>query len=211
MTPAEIITQVRNIISDTAAPLRYSDTVLLGFVNQTIKRIASFRPDVFAYIGDLATTPGSVLQSLPSDAVRLVEVFQVKGGSAVTEVNRETLDQMYPGWTTEPAGTPVNFMRHSRNPAKYFLYPRPAAGVELVVEYVRVIPAYALADTIESLPESYFPILVDGTVFMAESIDNEHASNDRAKMFYDLFLQAMNASLGTRVISDAENAAVNAP
>lgn len=211
MTPADIISEARNIISDTRVTYRYSDAVMLGFVNQTLKRIVSFRPDIFSYIGTISTTASTVLQSLPADAVRLVEIFQVTNGNAVTEVNRETLDQMYPGWVSEAAGTPVNFMRHPRNPTRYFLYPRPSAGVTLVGEYIQAPTAYTINQTITLVPDSFFPILVDGTVFLAESVDNEHVNSGRAKLFYETFLAAINASLGTRIIPDAENAAVQQP
>lgn len=211
MTPADIIAEVRNIVSDTRVTYRYSDTLLLGFVNQTLKRIVSFRPDIFSYIGTLSTTANNVLQSLPADAVRLVEIFQVTNENAVTEVNRETLDQMYPEWVSESAGTPVNFMRHPRNPTKYFLYPRPASGVTLVGEYIQSPPNYLLNQTISLLTPSFFPIVVDGTVFLTESVDNEHVNNGRAKLFYETFLAGINASLGTRIIPDAENAAVQQP
>lgn len=208
MTPAAVITEVRNVISDTRVPFRYSDTTLLGFVNQTIKRIVAYRPDVFSYIGNFSTTANSIVQTLPSDAVRLVEVFQVVNGNAVTEANRETLDQMYPEWVAEEAGSPVNFMRHQRNPTRFFLYPKPATGVQLLVEYIQSPPNYALNDTVLLLPESFFPIIVDGTVFLAESVDNEHVVAERAKLFYETFIAGINASLATRVIPDVESAAV---
>ncbi len=208
MTPAEVIGEVRNIIQDTRLPYRYSDTVLLGFVNQTLKKIVTFRPDAFSYIGTISTTAGSVLQSLPADAVRLVEIFQVTNGNAVTEANRETLDQMYPGWVSEAAGTPVNFMRHQRNPTRYFLYPRPAAGITLVGEYVQAPQTYTINQTITLIPDSFFPIVVDGTVYLAESVDNEHVNSERAKLFYNAFIESMGASLGSRVISDVESGAV---
>jgi hypothetical protein len=208
VTPAEVIGEVRNIIQDTRLPYRYSDTVLLGFVNQTLKKIVTFRPDAFSYIGTISTTAGSVLQSLPADAVRLVEIFQVTNGNAVTEANRETLDQMYPGWVSEAAGTPVNFMRHQRNPTRYFLYPRPAAGITLVGEYVQAPQTYTINQTITLIPDSFFPIVVDGTVYLAESVDNEHVNSERAKLFYNAFIESMGASLGSRVISDVESGAV---
>ncbi len=211
MTPAEIITEARNIIQDTRAPYRYSDAVMLGFVNQTLKRIVAYRPDIFSYIGTISTTAGNVLQSLPSDSVRLVEIFQVQNGNAVTEVNRETLDQMYPGWVAEAAGTPVNFMRHPRNPNRYFLYPRPSAGVTLVGEYIQAPPTYTLNQTITLVPDSFFPIIVDGTVFLAESVDNEHVNSKRAELFFTTFLEGIKASISTRIIPDAENAAVQPP
>jgi hypothetical protein len=204
MTPAEIITEVRRILSDTLTPQRYSDTLLLGFVNQTLKRMAILRPDLFATIGNISTTANTVLQSMPSDSIRLMEIFQVVGGNAVTEVSRDTFDQTYPNWVNETPGTPVNFMRHVRNPNKFFVYPRPISGVTLVGEYSQSPTDYGSGNTILLLPEAYFPTIVDGTVFLTESIDDESVSTGRAKLFQDSFVQSMGVGLQARTVTDSE-------
>lgn len=204
MTPAEVITEVRRILSDTLAPQRYSDTVLLGFVNQTLKRMAILRPDLFATIGNISTTANTVLQSMPSDSIRLMEIFQVVNGNAVTEVSRDTFDQTYPNWVNETPGTPVNFMRHVRNPNKFFVYPRPISGVTLVGEYAQSPTDYGLNDTIALLPDAYFPTIVDGTIFLTESIDDESVSSGRAKLFQDSFTQSLGVALQSRTVTDAE-------
>ena len=204
MTPNEVITEVRRLIQDTKTPYRYSDAVLLGFVNQTLKRMVMLRPDLFAVIGDFTTTPDTVLQSCPTDSMRLIEIFQVKNGNAVTEVNRETLDRTVPGWLNEPAGQPVDFMRHVRNPNRFFVYPRPSAGVVLVGEYAQTPPDYTIDQEITYPIDTYFPVVVDGVVFLAESIDNEHVNSNRAKLFQDAFVQGLGVSLQTRTITDTE-------
>jgi hypothetical protein len=204
VTPTDIITEVRRLIQDTRAEYRYSDTVLLGFVNQTLKRMAVLRPDLFSTIGDIALTANTVLQSCPAGSVRLVEIFQVKNGSAVTEVSRDVFDQTYPSWVSETAGTPVNFMRHVRNPNKFFVYPQPTTGITLVGEYAVSPSNYALLDTITSLPDAYLPTVVDGTVYLAESINNEHVSDGRAKLFQDSFIQSLGAGLQARSVVDFE-------
>jgi hypothetical protein len=204
MTPADIIAEARVLIQDSRTPYRYSDTVLLGFVNQTLRRMSILRPDLFMVIGDIPTTANTVIQSCPSDSLRLVEIFQIKNGDAVTEVNREVLDQMSPGWVNEAAGTPLNFMRHVRNPNKFFLYPRPTAGIVLVGEYAQVPPTYTLNQTIVALPDSYLPVAADGVVFLAESVDNEHVNSNRAKLFQDSFNQTLAAGLQTRTLTDTE-------
>ena len=204
MTPNDVITEVRRILSDTLAPQRYSDTLLLGFVNQTLKRMAILRPDLFATIGNISTTANTVLQSMPSDSIRLMEIFQVVGGNAVAEVSRDTFDQTYPNWVNETPGTPVNFMRHVRNPNKFFVYPRPISGVTLVGEYSQSPTDYGLGDTILLLPEAYFPTIVDGTVFLTESIDDESVSAGRAKLFQDSFVQSMGVGLQARTVTDSE-------
>lgn len=203
MTPNEVITEVRQVVQDTRVTFRYSDTTLLGFVNTTIKRMAILRPDLFTVIGDISVTANSVVQSCPAGAVRLVEIFQIKNGDALTEVSREMLDQTYPEWRTESPGVPVNYMRHVRNPTQFFLVPRPVASVILVGEYVASPITYALNDTI-SLPNAYFPILVDGVVFMAESVDNEHVNSGRAKLYQDSFTQLLGVSLQSRSMTDTE-------
>lgn len=204
MTPNEVITEVRRLIQDTKTPYRYSDAVLLGFVNQTLKRMVMLRPDLFAVIGSFTTVANTVLQSCPTDSMRLIEIFQVENGNAITEVNRETLDRTVPGWLNEPAGQPVNFMRHVRNPNRFFVYPRPSAGVVLIGEYAQTPPDYTIDQEITYPIDTYFPVLVDGVVFLAESIDNEHVNSNRAKLFQDSFVQGLGVALQTRTITDTE-------
>ena len=209
MRPSEVIAEVRRLIQDTKIPYRYSDTVLLGFVNQTLKRMVMIRPDLFAQIGEFATTPGSVIQNCPADSVRLIDIFHVRNGNAVTEVNKQTLDRSHPGWAAEDAGIPVNFMRHVRNPNRFFVYPRPAAGVVLVGEYAQTPPDYTLDQEIVHPTDAYFPVVVDGVVFLAESIDNEHVNSGRAKLFQDSFVQALGVNLQSRTITDTPSAGLD--
>lgn len=204
MTPTEVITEVRRIIQDTKTPYRYSDAVMLGFVNQTLKRMVVLRPDLFAVIGEFPMSVGTVLQSCPADSVRLIEIFQVQGGNAVTEVTRRVLDQTSPSWVSEAPGSPVNFMRHVRNPNRFFVSPPPASGVVLIGEYAQTPPDYTIAQEITYPTDAYFPVVVDGTVFLAESIDNEHVNSNRAKLFQDAFTQALGIGLQSRVVTDTE-------
>lgn len=209
MTPGDVITEVRRLISDTRQPTRYDDDTLLGFVNQTLKRMVVLRPDLFSEIDEIPTVPGVVLQSLPADAVRLVEIFQIKGGSAVTEVSREMLDESTPTWVSDLPGVPVNYMRHVRNPYKFFLYPRPIEGVILIGEYVKSPPVYTINQTIQQFPEAYFSTLVDGTVFLAESIDDEHVNSGRAELYQNSFIQTLGVGLQLRNITDTENSTID--
>ena len=45
----DVVAEVRNIIQDSDSnAYRYTDAMLLKFANQTLKRAAIFRPDLFA-------------------------------------------------------------------------------------------------------------------------------------------------------------------
>lgn len=206
MTPTDVIAEVRRIVQDTTAPYRYSDTDLLGYVNQMVKRVALLRPDLVGTIAEITTQANSSVQTLPSDAIRLVDIFNVKDGNSVTETDRETMDRSQPGWHSETAGTPVNFMRHVKNPTRFFLYPRPAAGVILIGEYAKVPPTYGLLTDISALPDAFLPTLVSGVVFLAQSIDDEHVLSGRAKLFLDSFTQDLAGAFSGRTITDTKAA-----
>jgi len=204
MTPADVIAETRSLIQDTKAPYRYSDAVLLGFVNQTLKRMVMLRPDLFTTITSLPTEPNDVQQALPTSAVRLVELFRVVGGPSLEEADWGVFTRTYPEWATDPAGVPTKYIRHPRNPRVYFLYPRPAVNIALLGEYVVTPPNYALDDDISGLPDAYFGAIVDGVVFLAESVDNEHVNSNRAKLFFDSFVQALGVSLQSRALTDSD-------
>jgi hypothetical protein len=206
VTPADVIVEVRKLIQDTLAPYRYSDTDLLGYVNQVLKRVALFRPDLFGTITTVSTTANTPIQTLPSDAIRLIDIFQVVNGDAVTEVDRETLSRTLPGWMAETAGTPVNFMRHVKNPEQYFLYPKPTSGVQLLVEYAKSPVTYTIAQTITELSDAYLPLVVDGTVWLAESIDSEYVTNGRAALFQKSFADQLVATIQNRQLTDTKQA-----
>jgi hypothetical protein len=208
MTLNEVIIEARRLIQDINSPQRYSDTVMLGFANQTLKRMAVLRPDLFAYIGEIPCTAGQVLQSPPIDSLRIIEIFQVKDGNGITEVDRTTLDQTYPGWMNDPAAATVNWMRHVRNPNKFFIYPKAPASQILIGEYSQTPPNYIGTQTVALLPDAFFPVVVDGTVFLAESVDNEHVNSNRAQLFQQSFTQALGVSAQARTLTDTEESGI---
>jgi len=52
--------------------------------------------------------------------------------------------------------------------------------------------------------------LLDGTVYVAESIDNEHVNSGRAKLAQDMFLQQLQVGLQGRVVTDTESSGLRA-
>lgn len=202
MTPALVLDDVRRAISDTAAPFRNSDTLLLNLLNQTLKRMVQYRPDLFIIRTNLTLAAGTVDQTLPSDAFRLVTLSRVVNGNAITEVSREVFDRSVPNWPLAPAGTPQHFMRHPRDPARFLVYPQPAAATVVELEYVRIPPVYTINQTITEPNTSYFPVMVDGVVALAEAIDAEHAASGRSQATYTRFLETLGVPLSLRPFVD---------
>ncbi len=204
MTLADAIVEVRRLLQDNNAPVRYSDALLIGFGNQALKRIAVLRPELFALIAEYSTVAGQVLQTMPSDSLRIMEIFQVKDGGGIVEVNRKAMEESYPSWSSDPAGPCVNWMRHVRNANRFFIYPKAPQGQVLIVEYSQVPKTYLIDEEIELLPEAYLPVLVDGMVFLAESVDNEHVNSNRAQLFQQSFTQSLGVGIQSRIVTDTD-------
>lgn len=210
MILSDVISDARVLLQDTGVvSQRFSDEVLLGFANQTLKRIAVLRPDLFAYVGEIPCVSNSVIQSMPSDSARLMEIFSVKDGGGVRETNRQVLDDTYPEWVSDTAGPCVNWMRHPRNNNKFFVYPKAPSGQTLIGEYAQTPPDYALSDEVALLPDAYYPVVLDGVVFLAESMDNEHVTSGRAALFQKQFTDALAVNLQSKPTSDLESAGLD--
>jgi hypothetical protein len=202
----DIIDEARVLLQDTNATMqRFTDAQMLEFGNQTLRRIALLRPDLFAYIGEITCTVGAVLQSMPSDSLRIMEIFRIKDGAAVRETNREVMDQSYPSWTTTTNGAAVNWMRHPRNPNKFFIYPPAPTAQILIGEYAQAPQVYDGTTEIDLLPDAYYVSVLDGIVWLAESIDNEHVNSGRAAMFQKAFAESLAINLQGRETTDTES------
>lgn len=207
-----VIAEVRRMLQDTSGSAvlqRYSDAELLGFANQALKRIAVLRPDLFAKIAEFSTAAGEVIQTAPSDSLRVMEVFRVKNGASIRETNRETLDQTYPDWANDDPAATVNWMRHPRNANRFFIYPKAPANQILIIEYAQTPKTYSLGEVVELLPDAYLPVVIDGTIFLAESIDNEHVNSNRAQLFQQSFVQSLSTNFQARPVTDTESAGLS--
>ena len=58
-------------------------------------------------------------------------------------------------------------------------------------------------------PTAYMPSLIDGVVYLTQSIDDEHVSSGRAKLFLDSFGQWLSTSLQSRQITDDDSAGLD--
>lgn len=207
MTPSDVIEQVLLLEQDSGllrTPDSHIDKVLLGFVNQTILMTATYRPDLFANLGEIDTTPDNVVQSMPHDSLRLIEIFHVKGGNSVVEVSHSMMERSYPNWASDEPGLPINYMRHPRNHNRYFLYPAPVAGITLVADYAQVPKTYTLNEEIEKLPDAYMPALVHGTAAMAANMLNDRVLPDRVAAHRALYEQILGVSLQAKVALDID-------
>jgi len=202
----DVIAEVRRIIQDETTTYRYSDAFILSLSNQALKRVQLLRPDLFSYVGTVACTAGEVIQAAPSDSLRVIEVYSVVSGNGVIEADREVLDQTIPTWPNDTAAAAINWMRHVRNPNKFFIYPQAPVGQSLDIEYSQVPPTYDSTTAVTLLPDAYFPVVVDIVVFLVESVDNENVTSQRAQLFKESYTEMLGVTSASRPVTDTENA-----
>lgn len=201
-TPQDVITEVRRLVQDQRTSYRYSDDHILGVINQVLRRIALIRPDLFAYTATVTCVVGAT-QSAPADSIRIIDVAQADPlAGVVAEVSQETLDLMFSTWRAGTTGPARNWMRSVRNPNQFYVYPPSAAGQELAVEYAKSPKVHVVAEPVELISDAYFPVVVDGTVWLLESVDNEHVNSGRAKMFQDSFVQSLGVTVQNKPVTD---------
>jgi hypothetical protein len=205
----DVIVEARKLLQDTSTSTlqRYSDAYLLGVANQVLKRVALLRPDLFSYIGEITCVAGEVLQTTPSDAIRLMEIFRVKNGTGVRETSKAILDETHPTWADDDDGPCVSWMRHTKSQTRFFIYPKSPVTQILIGEYAKSPTVYDGTTEVTELPDVYFPAVVDGLVFLVESVDNEHVDSGRAALFQQSFVQLLSGSLATQAVTDVAESA----
>jgi len=208
-TAAEVLEEVRELVQDTTtAYLRYSDAFLLRKLNQAMKRFAIIRPDLFAAYSPLVCAGGS-MQVAPADSIRLMDVIDASDGSAVKEVSPDAVDLMLPQWANGEPGTAKNWVRYGQDPNRFYLYPPAVPGDTLTILYARTPVKLNATGDVVPVDDVYFPVVIDCTTWLVESIDAESVTSGRAKTFKDSFIEMISASLQARALTDTDTAGRN--
>ena len=221
MQVGKVIEQVRNIIQDTGDSPRYPDDMLVGYVNMAVQSIAVARPDLFARLEWVDCVPGSVTVTAPTGSIRVIEVNHTRAenegsyeyGPVLTEVDVKQLNTSDPNWRdtsrASTCPTPTQYARNIRNPNIVFIVPGVPVGSTRQVELEYALspkPAEDKEGEIDLLPEAYFPIVVDGVVFLVEAMEDEAVNSRRAEVFLNKFNAALGITASSRILTDTDRA-----
>lgn len=198
LTAQSIVDRAEQILQD-ATNVRWTESELLGWLNDAQRQIALARPDASVTTGNITMATGTK-QSLPPAGLRLIDVIRNMGvggatpGDAIRLVDREILDTQRPGWHAEVGVTSFkHYVHDARNPKVFYIYP-PATGTSPTVEAIySVAPTdvAGLANAI-TLDDIYQNPILDWVLYRAFSKDTEYAANEElAKKHLASFLSAL--------------------
>lgn len=197
-----VIALVRDTtLDEDAAAYRVTDAKLITYANDFLREAILLRPDLFSTIGEIPCTNDTVLQAVPAGSLVLVDIFQVKTGRIVREILRKDLDGFNSTWMSDTAAPAKNWIRHDKDPGKFFIYPK-APTSQILIGQTAALPTLfaATSDTIPTtLPTAYYSAMHHYMVFRCEARDDEAVLAGRAKLFYDGFAALMGKGGATKM------------
>ena len=201
-----LVERASTLIQD-ATNVRWPIPELVGWLNDGQREVALNKPEASVKNVSVALIAGSTKQTLPADAVLLIDVVRNTGsggsspGTAVRLTDREVLDAQRPSWHSD-ANT-VGYIQHytydTRDPKNFYVYPKaPDGGWQIEVVYSSS-PQDAVTGGVISIDDTYANALLDYILYRAYSKDAEYAGNaNLAVAHYTAFAN----SLGIKTQND---------
>lgn len=198
VTVATILKRVNTLLVDPTFT-RWPKQELLDYYNDATKAIVLVRPDAYTKNTEFTCAAGTK-QTLPADALRLIEVLRNANGKVIRYVVRKALDDSYPDWHSSNTATTVdNYTYEERDPKTFYLHPGPAAAVKVDVIYSVAPQSKALAEVesaqspaLADLDDIYINPIIDFMLYRCFSKDAEYSANsNRAAGHYNAFLQQL--------------------
>ena len=186
-----------NTLLNDAIWVRWPKQELLDYYNDSVRAIVLHRPD--ANTSDIEfTCVAGTKQSLPTDALKLIDVVRNSSGKVIRYIDRAALDDNYPDWHTKSTSAYADaFTYDDRDPKVFYLYPGVAASTKINLVYSVAPQAKTLAQVensaspaVADLDDIYINPIIDFILFRAYSKDADYVANsNRAQLHYQGFLQ----------------------
>jgi hypothetical protein len=208
ITSNEILLRVNNLLNDGGF-IRWPKQEILDYLNDGQRAIVLRRPDAFTSdVDDYACVAGTK-QSLPADALRLIDIPRNSSGRAIRgPFDRAVLDDNYPTWYAGNIATEAElFIYDERNPKTFYLYPGVVDATVLTVVYSKAPPTIDMAsndaDSLISLDDIYVNAIIEWIMYRCYMKDAEYAANPNKSLMHQ---NAFKTQLGEKTQIDGSMA-----
>lgn len=205
-TAKQVIDSAVEVLHDDAG-VRWPRGDLLAYLNDAQREVLLYRPDASTAVVNHTLTTG-FLQTLPAQALRLMDVKCNVSGRACKLAKRDSLDDQRPSWRTDPASATVKAWTYDeRDPKRFEVWP-PATSAAALRLLISVPPAdVANEDAPISLDDMYKGPLVSYIVHRAYLRDSEDAAMDAlSKGMYSLMVQQLTGRTAAELSAKPEKA-----
>lgn len=168
MLVSEYLTVLRERLFDPGSGAGWSDTELIGYLNEGIRATCNVKNDAYT-LQQAITLAAGVTQELPAGGLALFDISEnTVSGRRVTNVDRALLDSENRFWPAATQEVDVqHFTADDRAPRRFYVTP-PNTGTGSVKALYGALPAAVAAagDTVP-LQDTYQPALVSFAVSRA--------------------------------------------
>ncbi len=148
ITGNELITRTVNQLQDPDH-VRWSMAELLDFLHDAQRDIVMRKPDAYTKSVSTVLTVSETKQSLPSDAILLLDITRNMGtdgstpGRVPTRIEKPVMDQQWPNWMTDTGAAEVqHYMYDEKDPSNFYIYPpQPASSPGYLGLVYSAVPA----------------------------------------------------------------------
>jgi hypothetical protein len=159
MLAKQVIDGVDDLLQDTAG-VRWPRVQRMRWLNEGQLAIVALRPDAKSVTRPLTLVDGDQ-QTLPAEAIRLLDILRNQKGRGVTLVSREVMTDLTTSWFTD---TPASVIKHytydPRLPKEYEVFPPAKAGTILIGRYSLIPVPCATEDSPLDIDDTFAPALV---------------------------------------------------
>lgn len=196
-TVASVLTRVRTLLQDTGSD-RWSDSELVGYLNDAQRTLVVARPDAGAVTQTVATVQGA-RQTIPTDSMVLIDVPRNGTGRkrAIRKAELQVLDAVARDWQSGAEAVEfVNFMHDMREPNVFYLYPPSKATGGSVEITTSKYPVAATIGGDITVADQWVTPIGDYVLAQAYAKDAEFGGNAALSAAY---LAAFNNALGVQL------------
>ena len=205
VTSNEIILRVNKLLNDSGF-IRWTKDELLDYFNDAQRAIVIRRPDAYTVdVDDFSCTLGTK-QTLPADALRLIDITRNSSGRAIKgPFDKTVLDDNYPNWYSGNVATEAElFIYDERNPKTFYVYPGVVNATQLTAVYSKAPPAITLAQNeaqeVMSLDDIYVNAIIEWIMYRCYMKDAEYAASPNKSMMHQ---NAFKTQIGEKSQADS--------
>lgn len=172
--------------------VRWTKDELIGWINDAAAEVVIRRPSAHA-VTDLVALKAGVLQHIPEGGIQILDIPATDDGRPVRRVDRQLLDDQYPGWRRAKAARTKHYTYDERTATTFYVYPPAVDGAQVEMLYSSPPPQVASDTDSVELDRAYMSPLVSFLLYRALAKDSEYANGTLAAAHYSAFNDALGA------------------
>jgi hypothetical protein len=191
---------------------RVSSADWIKYLNDSVRALILVRPDAGATLATVQLSAG-VLQTLPSAALRLIDITRNMGtgataGKIISPVDRKHLDYSNLLWPAATGDTEIdNFSYDKENPLMFYVTPPVHATTEVHVEMItsQLPTAVTATDSATGVNDIFFEPMVQYMLYKAFSADDESVEFQKAITYMQNFFNLLQVEMATSKAAGPES------